>query len=425
MNEPLVLLPAEYLTLMLDSGGTWGYLDVQHDPRERLLVISGVSKAERWHRGRQPGAWHDWHYLRSASITSRAGVWYSVDPDVHQIWRGAAARGAAIPTSEFRRHVTNGWRAPTRDRPALMVALSTDADGKPDATLWWVTHEQAAPGDLAVAGTSDQFDLLLALTSAWPVDALAGETVVLIGAGSIGSAAAESLAAYGVRRFVLVDPDRLLPHNFARHRVHPAQVGRLKVNALADRLRDRDRAVQVATHAVDVIDHADLVRGILSESTAMLVTSDGVASRRVANHLAARAGLLAVLACVLEDGSLGEVLRVRPRRTGCLLCSRAELQQQGLDPEPALDLGYGTGTAHLPITAVGGDLGLVGELAAKTLVATLLERHGHRDQALRDDYAILGLKDVHVAAPFDVPLGAVRWRPGPPRRADCPSCGEA
>jgi hypothetical protein len=135
-----------------------------------------------------------------------------------------------------------------------------------------------------------------------------------------------------------------------------------------------------------------------------------------------------VLACVLADGAVGEILRVRPGSgSGCLLCHRAELQAAArLDPEPGLDLPYGTGLQHRPMTAVGGDLALVGEFAAKAAVATLLEARGYHDQRLPAEHAVLGLRPVPgLTPPFDVTrAGDVRWAPVGPPRPSCPTCGK-
>jgi hypothetical protein len=50
------------------------------------------------------------------------------------------------------------------------------------------------------------------------------------------------------------------------------------------------------------------------------------------------------------------------------VCSRL-VENAVVDPEPAIDLGYGTGTSHRPMTAVAGDLAAVGTLAAKVATA--------------------------------------------------------
>ncbi len=60
--------------------------------------------------------------------------------------------------------------------------------------------------------------------------------VGIVGLGSIGSKVAISLARSGVRRFVLVDDDYLVPGNLVRHELSWAFVGVHKVNAVRDAL---------------------------------------------------------------------------------------------------------------------------------------------------------------------------------------------
>jgi hypothetical protein len=169
------------------------------------------------------------------------------------------------------------------------------------------------------------------------------------------------------------------------------------------------------------------MRPLFAEADIVIVTSDGIDSRRTANHIARRAGTPAIFACVLANGAYGEIVRITPC-VGCLLCARAELRERGgIAPEATLDRGYGTGTRHLPMTAVTGDLGLVGQLAAKTAVATLLEPKGFRDQRLPGDHAVIGLRPLPgKPPPFNLEeAGAVAWAPVPPARPRCPTCGSS
>jgi hypothetical protein len=202
----------------------------------------------------------------------------------------------------------------------------------------------------------------------------------------------------------------------------------MKVNALADMLTARDVGITVEQFPLDVIEDADVMRPLFARSACILVASDGVASRRAANHLACRARVPIVLACVLEHGRIGEVIRVRPGATACLMCGREQLAAGGsIDPEPSIDLGYGDGHRHRAMTAVGGDLDLVGRLAARAVVSTLLEDAGFRSEKLPDDHAVIGLRpaiDPPVEPPFDPTRSLqIAWHPLPPPLPDCPSCG--
>jgi hypothetical protein len=173
----------------------------------------------------------------------------------------------------------------------------------------------------------------------------------------------------------------------------------------------------------NVVFHADVMRPLFERSDLILGATDGVASRRVVNHLARRAERPLVLAGVLEDGAFGEVLRVHAG-TGCLYCLRLEQIETGtMNPEPGLDLGYGTGTAHRPMTAAPHDLAAMGTLAAKVAVSALLTRHAWNQQ-LPGDMAIVGLQPVpDMPPPFNISRsGDVKWHQLPQRRADCPTC---
>jgi len=76
------------------------------------------------------------------------------------------------------------------------------------------------------------------------------------------------------------------------------------------------------------------------------------------------------------------------------------------------------------MTTVGSDLAMIGQLAAKVAVATVLETAGHYDQHISEEYAIAGLRRAaDVAAPFDTRPGQIRWLPAAPQRPGCPTCG--
>jgi molybdopterin/thiamine biosynthesis adenylyltransferase len=428
MSEPFVLLPALYAERIDASGKNSGTLDLKFDAAEQVAVVDGFRGGRDGGRRQGLSDVPPKHYLAFATTQPGMGLWFRVKPELHLLGVEATRRDSGIGISTFRQHVVGGdWIQPGLHAYTLALTVSEPSNpGEPRFAAWRLQPDKDMAIRVQTEVVEERIDLLEPLRDSWHVDELAHKTVALIGAGSIGSAAAEALASYGIRQLALVDPDRLRSHNFARHRVHAANLGRYKVSALAKLLQERDSCVQVEAMPIDVIYDADRVRPMLREVDAVLVSSDGVDSRRAANHLARRAAKPAVFACVLGDGAFGEIMRICPPRTGCLLCARAELiASGGIDPEPALDLGYGTGSRHLPMTAVGGDLGLVAQLAAKIVVATLLDDLGYRDQRLPGDHAIVGLQPKPgMAPPFDIErAGEVRWRPLPPPRDDCPTCG--
>jgi molybdopterin-synthase adenylyltransferase len=424
MTAPRTLLPVEYRDGMLASRARSGSFDIAIVRPEQLIVVTGwgyssPSNGVIHRAGYSP--LHDEHFAGRASDAN--GFWYRVDPELHTEWLYAARRDACLPLARLRDRV-QGWHQPGgagMTTPIITIAANAE-NTLPGTGAWIVRGEQLIPVWLDVVDISA--DRLAPLAGHWPFEDLKDAKVLVIGAGSIGSTACEALASYGARRQALLDPDHLSPHNFARHAARGSEVGRLKVNAVARALDGRDKHMNVAPIPCDVIYDAGVVRGELADTAAVLVCVDGVEPRRVANHLAVRGGIPVVFACVLDNGRVGEVLRVLPHRHECLACNRERLSAQGaLALETALDRGYGHGTRERPMTAVGGDLALVGQLAAKAIVATILERAGHHEQRLAGEHATIGLRpSADLRAPFDVALGEVRWQEGYPPRADCITC---
>jgi molybdopterin-synthase adenylyltransferase len=212
-----------------------------------------------------------------------------------------------------------------------------------------------------------------------------------------------------------------------RHQLRPDSVGRHKVDALAETIREEWAPVDAVPHRSDVVRDADELRAIAREVDLVLCAADGIAPRRVVSHVARRAGVPAILSCVLDQGTLGEIVRLRPTpRFGCLLCLRASLAALGaMDVEADQELEYGTGEIHKPMTAMPADLEAVGVLAAKAAVATLLEsKFGDRNHRLPGEYALLGLRPRgDLKPPFDLRrAGEVRWSEIAPPRDGCPTC---
>lgn len=424
MIEPIVIVPQYYAERIVRCRTDHGMLYTRADEKDQVFLVDGFTKGQR--DGQQKGGSRaaEMHYAAHAQMETRA-VWYRAEPELHLYGMDGRQRSGALALDTFKSGLHGSWIGLTRGGLQLCVTYAEVGDDLHDWRAWILSEDQGRAQITDIQVIDEEIDVLAPVRAHWPLDELADAHVVVVGAGSIGSHANDALVSYGIRRLSLVDPDRLLKRNFARHRAHPSQIGRFKVHAERDRLLYRDDVLMIDALRMDVIYDADVMRPLFAEADIVVVTSDGIDSRRTANHLARRAATPAVFACVLANGAYGEVLRVTPA-VGCLLCARAELRARGgIGPEATLDRGYGTGTRHLPMTAVTGDLGLVGQLAAKAAVATLLEPKGFRDQRLPGDCAVIGLRPLPgKPAPFDLEeAGAVSWASLPPARSECPTCG--
>ena len=400
---------------------SWGSTTLAFSEADQLIGVLGAGERDTtmFNTSRSE---LDGHVLSHAERSESGGLWYRARPELHSSHAWLLRTGHAIPAGELKKMIISGWRQPPADT-ALSV-LTHVPGGDQEWAAWAVSRDSAVPSTVTVLQPSEN-DPLAQLGRAWPLPDLASAVVTIIGAGSIGGAVAHALAMYGVGSIVLVDDDRLLWHNLARHQESRRDVGRYKVDALAGTLSGRWPGTTAVPLRLNVIGDADQMRPLFDCSSVIVCAADGVSPRRVVSHLARRSGRTAILACVLQDGAIGEVLRLRPwPGHGCLLCQRAQLiEQGGIDPEPSLDREYGTGDRHRPMTAVGSDLAVVGQLAAKVVVATILETAGHFDQRIGNEYAIAGLRRVpEIAEPFDVTPGQIRWMPAAPQVPGCPTC---
>lgn len=418
MNEArLVLLPRSIIDTIAETGESWGRASLKIE--DGVAVATALAIADH---GVRPlaGAWLDDHFTKFASTQGYA-VWYRAEPGLADEGRPLAAQGRGLPIDESKKRRRGRWSAGSH------LAITVEpGDGEPVVACWAVTDTEARLLPHEVIDESD--DLLAPLDEGWPRSRLSDKRACVVGAGSIGAAACENLAAYGLRHLTLVDPSRLLRRNFARHRVHRRHHGRLKVKAVKELLEDRDPLVEIDALPLDADRDADRLRPIIRDSDIVIVCSDGTRSRRVSMHLAFRAGRPVVLACVQDAGAFGEILRLVPGRTGCLLCNRAELGN-ALEPEPlGYELDYDLpGELGHPMSAVTGDLWLVGAIAAKAAVATLMQASGVRDQTLAGDMAIIGLRpEPDRPPPFDrvTEAGITLWLSTAAPRPECPTCGE-
>lgn len=424
MTSPwLLLLPADALEV-IDLAQSWGRLTCRLSVPDQTAIVMAISNEDSDYVRLQEAPEH----FMSVADWNPVGNWYRGGADTAFLaWR-LRVQNARAPFEEFHELV----RDADRPSPGNWQLVLTYCENPPELragerlpqwAAWRITHDHVEP---ALIDIQDGSELISSLERFWPAEQLGRTRVLVVGTGSIGGAVSESLASYGVGHLDLLDPDRLLFHNIPRHVLTRGEVGKLKVEALHAHLRRSWPQSDVTPLPLDVIEHADAVRPLIDIADIVVCTVDGVEPRRVVSHLARRAGKPVVFACVLADGQYGEILRIRAlSEVGCLDCQRRHLRDTGkMDLEQSLDRGYGEGTRHNPMTAVGGDLHLIGSIAAKMAVATVLRQAGEPGQSLEDDNLVLALRP---SGAFGTPFEGRRalnahWYPAGGPYWDCPSC---
>jgi len=129
--------------------------------------------------------------------------------------------GARKETERGRKHLTAGFRAQTMSREVLIQRRAS-------ASLK-ISPMEVERLDAAWVHGRDQRPEACALQR---------KIVTVLGCGSLGSGVATLLAKAGVGGLNLIDPEVLASENTSRHDLGMSDVGRWKVDALAERLRN-------------------------------------------------------------------------------------------------------------------------------------------------------------------------------------------
>ena len=181
---------------------------------------------------------------------------------------------------------------------------------------------EARPYDLEVDLTSRHSGLL-------ETAAMRQSGVILCGCGSVGSLAALDLARSGVGRFLLVDDDILSIENLCRHQCSIADVGRYKVDAVADRIRQINPYAEVIT-ASCALEHLDpaVVAAFCQDISLFLACADSRRADRYTARLAVALQQPFLSIGLWERAFAGELFFWQPSRSlPCYSCAFA-----GLDP---------------------------------------------------------------------------------------------
>src|ERR1700682_1855338 len=194
------------------------------------------------------------------------------------------------------------------------------------------------------------------------------QSILIVGIGGLGVPAAGALARGGVDRLGLVDPDPVELSNLARQVIYgAASIGRLKVEAAAQRLRQKHPGLNVETYPVAL--EASNAIDLIARDDFVIDATDDPAAKFLINDICIELGRPFVYAGVL--GLSGQAMTVMPGRTACLRCLFEEA------PDPGEIATFRQAGIIGPVAAVIGEIagaeglrwikGAIPELAGKIL----------------------------------------------------------
>jgi len=219
-------------------------------------------------------------------------------------------------------------------------------------------------------------------------------SVLVVGAGGLGSPALFYLAAAGVGRIGVIDGDRLEMTNLNRQVIHPAAaVGRWEAEAAAETLRAFRPDLPV--DAYPMLLTADNAPGLFRKYDAVVDACDNFPTKYLCNDAAVVTRRPLVHAGVMRFG--GQMLTVIPGETPCLRCLIAEIPPKADSP----------GAAQLGI--LGAAAGVVGAW-----------------QAMESIKLLAGIRSPSPGRllTVDTLTGEVSRLPMP-RDPSCPACGDS
>lgn len=146
---------------------------------------------------------------------------------------------------------------------------------------------------------------------------------VLMGLGGLGSPVAAYLAAAGVGRLTLVDPDHVEVTNLQRQILHTdASIGRDKVASAAERLAAMNPECRVATRAERLDDPA--LRELFGPADVVLDGTDNFAARGAISRAAVATGTPLVSGAVIRFEGQLTTFDYRDPQAACYHCLYGE-----------------------------------------------------------------------------------------------------
>lgn len=155
------------------------------------------------------------------------------------------------------------------------------------------------------------------IQSVLDVATLSEKRVTIIGTGG-GLFLASCLIRSGLRRFRIVDPDRVDDVNLCRQFFTLADIGRLKVEAAKEKLLAVDPVADVEIYPLDVTKLSEEEEGaIFADSDLVLALTDNHAAQSITSELAIQNGCEFMSVGIYPGGLGGEVFRMRRNDPAC------------------------------------------------------------------------------------------------------------
>lgn len=270
---------------------------------------------------------------------------------------------------------------------------------------------------------------------------LADKRVFTAGVGSGAAPIVMELAKLGVSQ-ILMDHDRVEVGNVVRHVADLGDVGRYKVNVMAERARGKNPYSTVETSKEKITwDTEELVADFVGRSDLVVCGVDDHEARVILNNVCVRLNTPLIVAGAFRRAYGGQVLFVKPGLTPCYQCFLHALPEQVRDQEISSEeqaerLAYSDRPVAIE-PGLSNDIAPISTMVVKLAIQHLIQGHPTTLSSLDEDlvapwYLWLNRREKETdyaklePLEFNVDgMHVLRWYGIDLERNDaCPCCGD-
>ncbi len=239
--------------------------------------------------------------------------------------------------------VVQGAGAERRDAKTKDTSRSAVAEPDPSPRTERPSEQASTEAEAASGHTRRIGQTFVRVRGAYDLEVMFRSRVIAVGAGGAADFL-ETLARAGLGQFVLIDPDIVSETNLATQQTYRRDIGRPKVDCVAERIRDinPDSIAIALNKSLDDLDDVALkelavgpINGRTPDRTVICGLTDSFEAQARVNRLALHLGLPSLCAQVYREGRGAEITFTYPGVTPachrCILSSRYRYYlEQGL-----------------------------------------------------------------------------------------------
>nr|MDO8114040.1 ThiF family adenylyltransferase [Candidatus Sigynarchaeota archaeon] len=151
---------------------------------------------------------------------------------------------------------------------------------------------------------------------------LHSKVVTIAGVGGLGMIASEMLARCGIGKLFMFDMDKVDIVNLNRLGFHSKDIGRPKVDVIAERIHEINPDVVTEPHAGDIMhyNNEELFENCVGRSDAVIMGVDNIPARMYINQKCINQEVLLMDGGASRSAFLGHVQPIIPGKTACIAC---------------------------------------------------------------------------------------------------------